>query len=107
VSYVDNVVLLMSFSERKREAGSNAIPALDRLNEWLSAREFGQLHLVDQYGGNKKDMECYVAIGAFSYLDYKGFMQAFRDAGWQDPDRVQLMFRGERDEVFKEHRMAE
>lgn len=107
MSCVDNVVLLMSYEEARGKSGGTAVlPALDRLNAWLASREFGKLHLVDEYGTNRKAMECCVAIGAFNYLDREGFFQAFREAGWEDPDSAQLMFMGQDDDVFSEHRVT-
>lgn len=108
MSYVDNVVLLMGCGEvHEKDDGTDELPALDRLNAWLQSTEGGKLHLVDQHGTNSKAMECYVAVGAFNYLRREEFMQAFRGAGWEDPDEVQLMFKGQDDDVFSEHRVTD
>ena len=46
-------------------------------------------------------MECYVAIGAFNYLDVEGFMAAFYSAPWDDPETVQLLIKEQEQDSFK------
>lgn len=107
MSLVDNVVLFMgSLEAQKQNDGTDTFPALERLNAWLASEKKGKLHLVDQYGTNQKGMECFVAIGAFNFLDVEGFMKAFREADWLDPDTIQLMFKSQEDDVFREHRVT-
>ena len=101
MSHVCNIVLLMSTLEEV----DDRIPALERLNQWLSSQSKGQLHRVDGYGSNSKVMECIVAIGAFNYLHLEEFLRVFRGAGWEDVEGLSLMVMDEGEERFREVRL--
>ena len=109
MSLVTNVVLLMSCGELEDSAVPDRLPALDELNAWLSEGHGGScagtLHEVSDHGVNRKAMECYVAIGAFNYLDVKGFIEAFRRVAWNDPEDVQLLIQTQEASVFTEYRV--
>lgn len=103
MSLVTNVVLLMPRTEAMdadTEYGHD-IAGLNAINSWLAAHQMGKLHPVDQYGTNRKAMECHVAVGAFNYLDLAGLEKAFREAPWQEPQRVQLLIMEQEEHQFR------
>jgi hypothetical protein len=88
---VTNVVLLLSPLDEQN---------IGSVNDWLESQKKGRLHLVDQYGGNSKGMECTVAIGAFNFLNADAFKaEVFRTA-WAFPETVQLLIRKQDDDRF-------
>ena len=50
--------------------------------------------------GSGKNMQCEVFICAKNFLDHEDFIAAFRAIQWDCPERVQLMLKGESDELF-------
>lgn len=101
MSHVCNVVLLFGCGERNAH---DRLPSLEYINLWLAERDMGQLHEVSDHGTNNKSMECYVAIGAFNYLETDEFVEMVMDAPWRFPDNVQLLVKDEQADEFTEHR---
>ena len=51
------------------------------------------------YGGSK-GFEASIAIGAFNYLDMKGFVQHLASIDWPHPISIQIMYKGQEDLKF-------
>jgi len=106
MSHVCNVVLLMGCGELDdSHATIDKFPALEVVNAWLAENCSGSvLHEVSKYGSNTKSMECYIAIGAFNYLDTDAFIAVALAAPWQDWGCVQLLIQDQEDDTFREYR---
>ena len=55
---------------------------------------------VDQHARGGKAMQCDVFVAAINYLDREGFLTAFNAVPWEYPECVQLILKGEHDELF-------
>jgi hypothetical protein len=107
MSFVTNVVLLMSFAEAtsfRENTGEWEIPGLDFVNAWLAQRDAHRdekLHCVSQYDTNGKGLECHVAIGGFNFLHIEAFIAALRAAPWRAREDLQLLIKREEDDRFE------
>ena len=108
MSFVTNVVLLMSLQEAKsfrEDTGEWEIPGLDFVNAWLAQRDGKppdeKLHSVSQYDTNGKGLECLVAIGGFNFLYIEAFIATLRAAPWRAREHVQLLIKRQEDDRFE------
>lgn len=100
MSYVTNVILLCGLSEES--GGEDVYPAIDELNKWLTDSNYqhaGLFHLNGHEGGHKA-WEAEVFGGAFNYLSIDEFMKKVSAVKWEQPDCVQVLFKGQEDEVW-------
>lgn len=98
MSVVTDVILLVSLTE---EGPEDVFPPVDEVNNWL--RENGQnagLNHLNGHEGGHKAWQADVFGAAFNFLDIEGFVQTVAGAKWIAPDRVQLLIKGEEDEVW-------
>lgn len=100
MSYVTNVIVLCGLSE---EAGGEGVfPAIDQVNKWLTETNFQAIGLayLNGHEGGHKAWEAEVFGGAFNGLSIAEFMMQIAAAAWEEPDRVQVLFKGQEDEVW-------
>jgi len=97
MSQVTDIILCCSLSE---EHGDDSFPPIDHVNQWLVAEGKGQLNHLNRAMGGGKAMQADVFGGAFNYLNIAQFISVVCDAGWERPDCVQVMIKGENDELF-------
>lgn len=107
MSSVTDIILVTGIDDGAiRDA---AQPNADKLNAWLN--EFmvcpvngGALVKVDRLARGDKAMQCDVFITAINYLDHEEFLAAFHAIQWASPECVQLMMKGEHDDLFTVYR---
>lgn len=75
--------------------------AAGTVNAWLKAHGYGELLEVTDGVRSNKAMQTSVYIGAFNYLDLKGFRQCVTAAPWEDPDMVRFFYKGEHDACMR------
>ena len=77
------------------------IPNVDKLNSYFERYGRGiKLNKVDGFAGGNKAMQCDVFMAVINYLDPK-FIEFFYTIEWEMPECVQLMLKGEDDDIFK------
>lgn len=98
MSVVTDVIVLVSLAEEDPE---DTFPPIDEINNWLLShgQHVGLNHLNGNEGGHKA-WQCDVFGGAFNYLNADEFARTVATAQWKSPDRVQLLVKGEEDEIW-------
>jgi hypothetical protein len=98
MSVVTDVIVLVSLAEEDPE---DTFPPIDKINNWLLAhgQYVGLNHLNGNEGGHKA-WQADVFGGAFNHLDISEFARMVAMVQWKSPDRVQLLVKGEEDEVW-------
>jgi hypothetical protein len=79
-------------------------PSVGHLNAYLRAHHERSMCEVNDYCGGDKYMQCDVFIAAINYLDIPAFLKAFHSITWECPESVQLMIKGEDDDLFTIYR---
>jgi hypothetical protein len=51
------------------------------------------------YGGSKM-LECEIFIGAFNHLYFEGFMEHLKSVKWEYPEILQVIIKGDDDDIF-------
>lgn len=98
MSSVTDVILTLSLMEERDE--DDALPAVDRLNEYLLSRKIGKLERVDGSAGGRKVFQAVVLLGAFNHLNLEDLIRAIAVQEWVERDDVQLFVKGEHDDTF-------
>jgi len=97
MSQVTDIILCCSLTE---EMGDDNFPPIMRINAWLESENKGSLSHLNRAMGGHKAMQADVFGGAFNYLDIERFISIVCDAGWENPSFVQVLIKGEDDELF-------
>ena len=58
---------------------------------------------VDQFAGGRKAVQCDVFMSAVDYLDVDKLLKEFHEIQWESILEVQLMIKGEHDDIFSIH----
>jgi hypothetical protein len=99
MSRVTDIILVSSIDDggSRRDQPVN----VQRLDRWLQERHPGyRLIQVDAQVQGPKAMQCDIFLGAVNYLDREDFLAAFHAIDWELPGCVQLMLKGEEEDVF-------
>jgi len=106
VSEVTNLIITFSVSEDEvsRSSDINSFFNNGRPFDVVSADYESMRDPHDKakrwYGGTKK-LETPLYIGAINHLDMDALVDYLRMIGWESPELVQLMVKGENDSVFR------
>ena len=98
MSVVTGILLLCSVLEERGD--SDVFPAVDQVNAWLEAQDYGELTHLNGHEGGFKAWQGDVFGGAFNRFDLERFKAAVRRAQWEVPDSVQVLAHGEYDDVW-------
>lgn len=101
MSVVTDIILVTAVDDRTtcREE-----PSATKFNSAIAARVCvgleQALQQVDGHAGGNKAVQCDVFMAAINYLDRDALLTEFRKMKWESPECVQLMLKGEHDDVF-------
>src|SRR5262245_44259689 len=100
MSVVTDIILVTIIDDGAERDGEH--PNVDRLNAWIHETQGPPeaLRKVDDDAGGNKAMQCDVFMAAINYLDKPGLIRAFRGIPWEAAEAVQLMLKGEDDDLF-------
>ena len=96
---ISNVILITAMDDGACAHSDHA--HADLINDFLTRHYQGdRLNKVDHHGGGKKAMPLDMFIGAIDYLDRERLLEFYNQIPWDNPDRVQLMIQGRKDNGF-------
>lgn len=97
MSRVANVILTAAL-----EVEDTSVAAI---NAYLRSRYGTHVELknVREHAGGGKKMECDVFLVAINNLDMPELLVEFHGMGWEWPEQVQLMIKGQEEEFFSIH----
>jgi hypothetical protein len=101
MSSVTDIILSTTIEDGATEEETH--PNADVLSNWLVTNYKGGLVKVDQLAGGNKAMQRDVFLAAINYLDHEAFLALFHSVNWEWPEDVQLLLKGEHDDVFTVH----
>ncbi len=90
MSRVTNMMILTFV----RESG------IEEVNKWLVENEHQPLVEISEHAGGPRAMECRVWAAAQNYLDHEKFEEFVKTVRWQHLDHVQVLLKGQHDDLF-------
>jgi hypothetical protein len=97
---ITNVILMTSIDDGAWMESDHG--NADILYEYLRNNYQGDsLAKVDEHGGGRKRMSCDIFMAAIDYLNKEKLLKKFHAIDWQQPEQVQLLLKGSKDNVFQ------
>ncbi|MEP4890715.1 MAG: hypothetical protein ABJV04_11865 [Aliiglaciecola sp.] len=100
---ITNIILITSMDDG---AWANSDHGnADILYEYLRTNYRGEsLTKVDHHGGGNKGMTCDIFMAGIDYIDKDKLIEKFNSIQWDRPEKVQLLIKGRKDDVFSVYR---
>lgn len=96
MSVVSTVIITTWLGEADSYKLPKAIKFLNKRTDFGS----GSFVPVHDYTTGKHP-ECYIFLAAYNYLRWEEFVEAVKNAPWKFPDRVQILWRDDKEYLFK------
>jgi cytolysin (calcineurin-like family phosphatase) len=100
MSVVSTVLLTFDLGAEDVNLEDHSSPLVDRVNEWLAARNKGRLNYLGDHFGGHKAPQAEVWGGAFNHLDDDAFTAYVHSLPWNEPRAVLLLINGEYEDGF-------
>ncbi len=101
MSLVTNIVFAFSIIEENDPGDEDKYLLVEKINQWLSERGYGEFGDADQSNRGFKALEIPTYVGAFNFLMLDEFLEFIKALPWKEPENVQIFIKEQGDEKYR------